>query len=112
MENTLSGLRIELGRLRGVIDNLKSEAKNQQIDLSECRHQLFELKTIFQSFRQHFSDLLKLSVQQTQPKEMNILSLFLVMSQTFQQQDLEKALDGLGSRINSIATFELDRQPP
>jgi hypothetical protein len=41
---------------------------------------------------------------------MNVLSLLLVMSQTFQQQDLEKALDTLGSKINSIATYELDNK--
>jgi len=108
LENTISDLRIELGRLRGIIDNLKVEAKKQKIDRNECKHQLFELKTIFQSFRQHFADLLRLSVQQTRPKEMNVPALMLVMSQTFQQQDLEKALDGLAMKINSLATYELD----
>lgn len=109
IEQTITDLSTTLGRTKGIIERLKKEVEGSTLSRNRCKGILFDLKSNSEIIKQHFMEFIHLGQQQRMyASQVDLLSIVLIFSETYQNAKIESLLDRFISDINSLATYEID----
>lgn len=102
-EQIINNLSITLGKTKGIINRLKKEVKNQNLNRNECKDILFDLKTNSMVIKHYFIDLMTLYCSR--------IYMFSDVEKIFNTdicQEVGKIFDIIINKINSLVTYDID----
>ncbi len=104
---SIGNMRIELGKLIGLLENLRYEVKKDKLDRNECKLLVSEFRAALTNLKQCLIEVLRsFERQESDSHKADVFSFLKAVGEMFQSRKFEDSLDPLLSKIDLV--YQLD----
>lgn len=103
----LDDMRMEIGKLTGLLETLQIQAKKEQVDRNECKILVSRFRASLTNFKECLTEVIQsFERQESESHQADIFSFIKSLNGMFQTRKFEDSLDPLISKIN--LEYQLD----